>query len=70
MPSITLNLTNTQAARIGDALTVSLADEDQPATVADVKAYLITKLKQLVKSHEKDLMIVAAREAATDLEIT
>ena len=54
MPDLTISMTGPQATRvaaaIGDALRL-----DQPATMAEAKAYLIQKLKSLTLSYERRL---------------
>ena len=74
MASVTINFTAANAARLRDAMaeTRSLKDKNgdpRPATVADLKEYIIEDLKQLVLNSERR---VAARasEPADRVEIT
>ena len=48
MPSLTINFTAAQAARISAAFQEALG-LDSPATVTDMKQYIINDLRQVVK---------------------
>jgi len=68
MATLTINFTAANAARLQDALQESIII-DRPATLADLKEYVITDLKQLVRNSERR---AAARAAlpGTDVELT
>lgn len=54
MAQITITIPDEQVQRVRDGLTTAL-NLDQPATLDDAKAYLIAKLKQVVKNGERDI---------------
>ena len=64
MPDMTISMTGPQATRvaaaIGDALRL-----DQPATMAEAKAYLIQKLKSLTLSYERRMAEAAVTQPAS-----
>lgn len=68
MPSITLNFTAAQGARLSDAFTTRL-DLDEPATAEDVKADLIDYLKKVVQIEEREAR-VNALAVPVDIELT
>jgi hypothetical protein len=75
MPSITINFSAEHASRISAALTetLSLTDaEGAPlaATVEDLKTYIIKDIRQLVRNSELRVAERAAREQATNIDIT
>ena len=59
MPTISIALSNIAARRLRDALTES-TNSDDPATLGDVKAYIIADLKQLIRTSEKRVATEAA----------
>ena len=59
MPTISIALSNIAARRLRDALTES-TNSDDPATLGDVKAYIIADLKQLIQTSEKRIAALAA----------
>lgn len=70
MAQIILDIDGAQAVRIQDALTETFRLE-QPATIQDAKAYIISNLKQFVRSSEKRIANAAAEAGAPpDIEIT
>jgi len=71
MAPITINLTAAQATRVQAALEAARADVGgPPITVADAKVYLVTKLKQVVNSHERRLREQAAEAADQSFDPT
>lgn len=64
MPDITISVTSAQAKRIQDAFEEAL-ELDRPATIADVKEYIVSDLKQFVRTSERRV----ARDAIVDVEL-
>jgi len=64
MIEVTLTLTNAEGKRLQDALTESL-DLEAPATVEDLKGYIIADLKQIVRTSERRV----AQQAIVDTEL-
>ena len=60
MASFTINVTAANATRLQNALTESL-DMEEPATLADLKDYVIQDLKQLCRSSEQRVAAAAAQ---------
>jgi len=69
MPSITINFSPEHATRIQDALTYALGLE-QPATAADLKAYVIADVRQLVRNTEKRMAEEAASAPIDYVDLT
>ena len=69
MASITINFSAEHAARIQTALEVAL-ELDHPATVADLKNYIVTDVKQLVRNTERRIAREAAEAPITDVDLT
>ena len=69
MPSVTINFDAAQATRLQDALTESL-ELETPAGVADLKNYIVSDLKQFVRSSEKRVARKVAESTISDVEIT
>lgn len=63
MPSITINFTNAEAARIADAFSNSFS---VPPTAAGYKTAVINWTKIVVKTYEKRLAVDAAVAAIPD----
>lgn len=63
MPSITLTFDAANATRLQNALTGAKGLE-QPATAEDLKDYIISNLKQMVRLEEERVAYNAAVEAA------
>lgn len=61
MAQLIIDIPDAQVQRVRDAFTFALGLE-QPATVADVKNYIIEDVKQLVRSAEKRI----AEQAVVD----
>ena len=59
---ITITIPDEQIPRVRAAFTFAL-ELDEPATLADLKSYIITDLKQLVRNAEQRK---AAQEAVVD----
>ncbi len=75
MASVTINFSAAHATRIQDALTESmdLVDEvgdPRPATIADLKAYIGSDIRQFVRTSERRVARAAAASASTDVDIT
>ena len=75
MPSVTINFSAAHATRLQTALAANdrLLDENgapRAATIADLKAYIVSDLKQLVRSTEQRAAARAAAQATTDIDIT
>lgn len=62
MADITITIPDDQVQRVRDAFTEML-QLDQPATVADVRQYIIDDLKQKVRSAERRAAARAAQDA-------
>jgi hypothetical protein len=62
MPDVTITIPNDQVQRIRDAFTVGL-ELEEPATLDDLKAYIIADIKQFVRTAER----AAARRAAEQI---
>jgi hypothetical protein len=69
MASITINFTAAPATRLAAALQETLG-LDAPATLAELKDYIVTDLKQIVRTSEKRAAIAAAATGAADVNIT
>jgi len=59
MATLTINFTAPNATRLQNALQESLALED-PATLADLKEYVMLDLRQLVRTSERRVAAAAA----------
>ena len=68
MATITINTTGAQDTRIIAAYRARVGDPT--ATAADVKAWLISHLRNLVRSYETEQANLAASAAVTDIEPT
>lgn len=66
---ITITVPEAQVPRVRAAFTRVLG-LSQPATGADIKGYIISKLKQVVRAAERGAAAEAQREAETDVDIT
>ena len=69
MPSVTINFSAAQAQRLQAALEANTRS-DAPATLADLKQYIISDLKRLVRRTEQRAAARAAAQATTDIDIT
>lgn len=62
MASITITIPVDQEQRVRDAFT-ELLNLKQPATIAEVKEYIIKDIKQVVRNAERQAAARAAQEA-------
>jgi len=69
MGSITINFTNANAVRLGNALQEKLSLEKR-ATEAQLKQYVIDFLKNLVRTSEAREAVKAVEVAENDVSIT
>lgn len=69
MPSLTITLSPGNAQRVAEAFD-SFLILDHPTTVDDVKAYLITQLKEIVRNHERRAARAAADAGIVDVDPT
>jgi len=69
MPSVTLTFSAAHATRIQDAITESL-DLEEPATVEDFKNYIVSDVKQLVRTSEKRVARELAESTVNDVELS
>ena len=69
MPTMNITFTTAQTARIADAFQFAL-ELPAPATAADIKAYIIGDLTQVVRSAEKREAAADYLETATDVDFT
>ena len=69
MADITITIPDAQVQRVRDAFTYTLG-LDQPATVADVKGYIIEDVKQLVRNAERRIAEEAAIPPADEVDLT
>ena len=80
MPSITINFTNAQTQRIKDAATGALNPGDwdegshvftpRPATVEDIKDFIIRDLKRLIVSYERNQAKLIAHNSIDEVDFT
>ena len=68
MPSVTINFSAAHAQRLQAALEAN-ERSGAPATLADLKQYIISDLKQLVRRTEQRAAARAAAQATTDIDI-
>lgn len=66
MADLTITIPDTAVQRVRDAFTEML-DLGQPATVEDVRQYIIADLKQKVQAAERRVAQRAAQDAGGDL---
>jgi hypothetical protein len=69
MPTLTIDFSNAHGARIQDALTEAF-ELEAPATMEDLKAYVIADVKQFVRTSEKRVAAQAAQANVTDVDLT
>ena len=69
MPTMNITFTTAQTARIGAAFQLQL-ELDQPAVAADIKAYIIQDLIQVVRNAERRESRIAHEASATDVDFT
>jgi len=75
MPTLTINFSNAVALRIQDALEEGLRLEDgngdrRPATMNDLKDYVVADVKQFVRTAEKRIARRAAEAVVEDVDLT
>ena len=75
MASVTINFSTEHAVRIQSALeqTLMLKDENgdpRPATVADLKTYIVADVRQFVRSAERREAARVSRVGIDDVDLT